>query len=1185
MSRQMEIFDCARLRLRRGVNLVEASAGTGKTYAIAMLVLRLLTEEGIPIDRILVVTFTKAATAELKERIRRRLVMARDLLLGVGSDPDQALIDWENLARDRRVYLERLQLALGDIDRAAIFTIHGFCQRMLQEQALESRQLFQVELVPDPVRIREQVVRDFWRQTMYEGNDLLSAVLFRHFNTPEALLSTVAKIGGDISALEPQCPGVAELAAHLTAAYDDLRLWWQNAHERLRQSFTEAIAGGYFKIKLTDVFDLWWRQLADFFAGQRRNVPDGIEWLTVSGLLDCLNGRKLSTEAKKLAFLADWPLAGQLAERWLALERELRLAFRITLAEQLRTEVDRRLRKRGSMSYNDLILRLAAALDGDDGAGLRRILADRFGAALIDEFQDTDAGQWRIFSSVFGGGGHFLYLIGDPKQAIYRFRGADIHSYFAARERADHHLTLDRNFRSHPLLVEAVNKLFSADNPFLFPGDTMPYHPVAAGLTEEDGHLVSSGKILEPMLYCHLPAPSPEGEKKKRWNSTDAAAAIREFAVREISRLLTAGVSLVGKENRPMRPRDIAILARRNDQAEEYQRALAAAGIPAVVASRKSVFKSGECEDLLRLLQAVDEPGNLRFIKAAMTTSWFGLSGQDLQTIWRDEEVFDGWRLRFQTYNRRWRDEGFLPMMSALLGEERVFAHLARQELAERRISNIYHLLELIQEAAADENLGPVQTLQWLQTMRAGGGSAEDFELRLESDEEAVQVVTMHGAKGLQYPVVFCPFLWYRTNWLKNEKELVTFHDREKRLRADLGSADFEERRRQAERDELSEDLRLLYVAVTRAKLRCYVIWADVKGHAPVEDSFNSALGHLLFAAKPADEEGQIERLRHLAMGEGVAACEIDLDTPPAVGFANAQGKIKLSCRQPSRRSLQTVWQMSSYSALASQSIHEEEGIGEGRDAAFFDLAGDDQPIAVTGLPAGARFGNLVHDLLEEIPFKELAADGVDLTGYLEGLARRYGLQIDAMKITGLLKNAVTTGLHGAPTDKEVFTLADLDAGRLVREMPFYFHLGHTTTAMVNELLAADPAVVPLSYREMQGYLTGFVDLICEYGGRLYIVDYKTNNLGDRQADYAPTALLEAMRNHNYGLQYWIYSLVLHRYLDNCLEGYEYDRHFGGVMYLFVRGMNPAMPGSGAFHARPEIERLAELDRCLGGAK
>jgi exodeoxyribonuclease V beta subunit len=273
---------------------------------------------------------------------------------------------------------------------------------------------------------------------------------------------------------------------------------------------------------------------------------------------------------------------------------------------------------------------------------------------------------------------------------------------------------------------------------------------------------------------------------------------------------------------------------------------------------------------------------------------------------------------------------------------------------------------------------------------------------------------------------------------------------------------------------------------------------------------------------------------------------------------------------------------MSSYSALASQSRHEEEGIGEGRELPVPAAPPGEGLIAAAGLPSGAHFGNVVHDLLETDLFSALAT-GSDLSDRLEPLQRRYGLLLDPVKMVTLLRNAVRTPLQAEKAEGRSFTLAMLDERRQLREMPFYFHLGRTTTGRINEILSPDPAVLPLSHREMQGYLTGFVDLICEHDGRFYIVDYKTNNLGERQADYVPEALLEAMRAHNYGLQCWIYTLVLHRYLGNCLPGYDYDRHFGGVMYLFVRGMNPAMPGSGVFRARPDLARLHDLDRCLGG--
>ncbi len=1182
MNRDMEIFDSAKVELRRGINLVEASAGTGKTYAIAMLVLRLITEQAISIDRLLVVTFTKAATAELRERIRKRLAEARDLLRDQSAETDQTLRDWAAGVVDHRLALQRLGEALCDIDRAAIFTIHGFCQRMLQEQALESSQLFQVELIPDTTLIRGQVVHDFWRHSMYGLGSLPCALLLQHFPTPEHLYDTVKRMSGDISGIEPACPTVAEVSPQLEEIYGKLQTWWSREEQNLRPLFENALACGYCNKALAEGFALWWRQLADFFSGGRRVLPD-LKWLGRPGLTGMLNGNKLRGDAKKLTFLQDWPLADTLVEGWSAVAVELQLAVRAALAEELRTEVDKRLRGQGAISYNDLILSLAKALSGTGSARLRTVLGERYTAALIDEFQDTDAAQWQIFSSLFGSGGHALYLIGDPKQAIYRFRGADIYSYFAARNKADYLLTLQRNFRSHPLLVAGVNRLFAGVRPFAFPDEIMPYQPVEAARTAEDEALYRGGRALDPLLYCQLPAP--EGEEGKRWSSGKAAEHIQDFVVREVGRLLGGETPVLCRKegvDRPLQPRDIAILVRNNNHAAAYQRALMHKGIPAVVASRQSVFATAECADILRLLQAIHEPGDLRLQKAAMTCSWFGLNGQQLQEIWLDDEAFDRWHLRFQAYAQLWQEQGFLTMMSSLLRQEQVFSHLAGQELAERRISNISHLLELIQEAAANDNLGPIQTLQWLQAIRTSGETVEEFELRLESDEEAVQVVTVHSAKGLEYPVVFCPYLWYRRNAGKTEKNLVIFHDEAKNLRVDLGSTEFARRRQEAEQDELSEELRLLYVAVTRAKLRCYIIWADVKGVKNIEDSFFSALGLRLFPEGPVEENEQLGWLQTLAEDEGVAWQTIEMEDTAVQPVKTDPDAVPLSCRQASQRSLQTIWQMSSYSALASQSRHEEDGIGEGGEHPVPLAPTGEELIAAAGLPAGAHFGNAVHDLLETEAFSALAA-GVDISERLGSLQRRYGLQLDNRQMSLLLQNAVRSQLQSEIAAGHSFSLAMLDPRRLLKEMPFYFHLGRTTTGRINEILLSDPAVVSLSHREMQGYLTGFVDLICEHEGLFYIVDYKTNNLGERQADYAPAALLEAMRGHNYGLQYWLYTLMLHRYLGNCLPDYDYDRHFGGVMYLFVRGMHPALPGSGVFHARPDFDRLRELDRCLGG--
>ncbi|KAB2928406.1 MAG: AAA family ATPase, partial [Leptonema illini] len=686
MREEMEIFDAARVELRRGISLVEASAGTGKTYAIAMLVLRLVTEEAVTIDRILVVTFTKAATAELRERIRKRLVEARDVLRGEREgEPDKVLLAWADSSGDRQTFLSRLQQAISEIDRAAILTIHGFCQRMLQEQALESRQLFALDLVPDPEAVRSRVVHDFWRRLVYRAEPLLGATIVHFFPDPQALLATVGTIGGDIAGIEPELPPPEQLAPRLDDCCQRLRRWWEVAGDPLRRQFEGAVAAGMFKKDLSSEFESWWRRLDDFLSGRRQSLPDRFDWLERANLVLELNGTKLRGDAKKSAYLADWPLDDALAAEWCRLTDELRLAVRFALAGNLRREVSRQLRRQGAMSYDDLILNLAAAVEGEDGRPLRAILAGRYAAALIDEFQDTDAHQWRIFSTVFGGGDHFLCLIGDPKQAIYRFRGADIHAYFAARRQADRLLTLDRNFRSHPGLVAAVNRLFAGDNPFRFVETNLPCPPVQAARTAADGAILDKGRPLAPMLYCHLQAPNDE--KTSRWTSGAAAEKVRAFVVGEICRLLGGTTELVSEKEgaRPIAARDIAILVRSNRQAGEFQDALIAAGIPAVVASQTSVFETEECEDILRLLHAIHQPASSRRLKAAMASRWFGLSGQELEAIWRDEAAGDGWRLRFQEYAKRWEEQGVLAMMSVLLRNERVLTHLAAGQRGERR--------------------------------------------------------------------------------------------------------------------------------------------------------------------------------------------------------------------------------------------------------------------------------------------------------------------------------------------------------------------------------------------------------------------------------------------------------------------------------------------------------------------
>ncbi|MFN2355886.1 MAG: PD-(D/E)XK nuclease family protein, partial [Desulfopila sp.] len=387
----------------------------------------------------------------------------------------------------------------------------------------------------------------------------------------------------------------------------------------------------------------------------------------------------------------------------------------------------------------------------------------------------------------------------------------------------------------------------------------------------------------------------------------------------------------------------------------------------------------------------------------------------------------------------------------------------------------------------------------------------------------------------------------------------------------------FEARREQAENEEKAEDLRLLYVAMTRAKIRCYVSWADVKQSGSVGDSFTSALGYLLFPDGNLEHQAQQENFIRLAEKNSVEYVPVSLNEP-VLSYHKKVQEADLQPMQASGRSLHTDWQMSSFSAMASLSEYDYEHEPVGSPVSI----DSHRLIPVTGLPAGPNFGNVIHDLLESLSFSAIAREEPEDKEKLELLLRqkctRYGVEAASVDVKKLLELVVTT-----PMTVGSYSLSMLADKWCLKEMGFYFHLSRLATNKINDLLADEPTVAPLGYKMMRGYLTGFVDLICEYGGKYYILDYKTNYLGEMMSDYSPDNLVAAMQSHNYGLQYWIYTLVLHRHLQNVLPDYHYEQHFGGVRYLFVRGMSPDIPGSGVYSTLPDYRKLLELDLVIGG--
>lgn len=1162
-------FSPAATVLAPGISLIEASAGTGKTYTIAMLVLRFVVELDVAIEQLLIVTFTRAATEELKDRIRQRLAEAKSALTGRKDTVDGNVAHWlETLDMEPELIRKRLDRALLNIDQAGIFTIHGFCQRVLKEHALESGQLFDVALTDELALIKQSCADDFWRQQIYSRSRWEVSVLTSVYKTPDELLASIERVAPHVC--------VYPDAENLDVKLEALK---QHA-ECARSGIDDAVLGltarfddGTFKSGYTGSFKHYCDELQSWLNGCGFGTPspEAFECLTQRALLDALSGSKFKTtkaqtaDERKAAYLAELAIDTAPFEALCNAFREVTLTLRRGLLEYLKLELDKRLMQANALSFDNLISHLSQALQGGKGERLIAELRQRFKAVLIDEFQDTDTSQWHIFSSLFAGSDQYLYLIGDPKQAIYKFRGADIFAYLAAQSQARHRFTLGQNWRSHPQLVQAVNRLFQRERAFVL--DHVEFHAVQPGKSAENGALTQAGQMIPPMMLWQL----PETESKTGyWSAGEAAKEIRKAVVNEILDLLNENYSFL-PGGRKLQPGDIAILVRTNTQAGEYRDLLREVGVPVVINSTESVFATPEAAGLYCLLQALANPGDVSLLKQALTLDWFGLDGMALDRLGGDEILLDAWLARFAGYHQEWQQKGMMAMMLQLLAQERVGPNLSKTAMAERQLTNLHHLIELVQQAAVDHHLGIGKTLDWLSSAITGAArgmnSAENQQLRLECDDNAVQVITLHRSKGLEYPVVFCPTLWHRGDYINREKTIIQCHE-QGRMIADLGSEHFEKRRARALTEELAEDVRIAYVALTRAQYRCYLVWADVRS----EQCANaSALAWLLEFAEAgfADQQAKFESLRN-AEPTAFDYRLLTVSGSPERLYRQAPPAEPLQARLRNR-SLHTPWQMSSYTALSSLSLQDAPEFPADKSGEAQIARDRSEPL----LPRGAHVGNVVHELLETISFADLG-QRADISLQREQTCRRYGLQLERPeRLDELLQAVVTTPLSYSD---ETFRLINLKESCCLKEMPFYLSMRTMDASYINQILQDTSAFQPLNSKSLCGYLTGFVDLICEYQGRYYLMDYKTNDL----ADYSSQSLIDAMREHNYGLQYWLYSVVLHRYLHSRLPEYRFEKHFGGVCYLFVRGMQPGLAMSGVFRDRPELNRLQALAELFG---
>ena len=1121
---------------RGGVTVLEASAGTGKTFTIAALAARYVAE-GIPLDRVLLVTFTRMATGELRERVRERLVSAEQGLSRVlaGADVDAGdeivvlLADGPEAAvRERR---DRLAAALADFDAATIATTHGFCQEVLGSLGIAGDLEPDTTLVEEVHDLVDEVVDDLYVRRFHRGGAL-------DLSRDEALAIARAAIANPTAPLEP-----------------------------------------------------------------RDAPPNSIA------------------------------------------------AMRVRLAGAARDELDRRKRRAGLMTYDDLLTRLRAVLAADgSGAAAARRLQQRYRVVLVDEFQDTDPVQWEIMRRAFGGGDVTLVLIGDPKQAIYAFRGADVYAYLEAARAADARATLNRNWRTDQGLLDAYDAMFGGAR---LGHEGIVYRQVIAADVNAETRLHGAP---DPAPLRMRVVHRDERTITRTRAGYASNASVREHVAKDLAadlvRLLESGAEIDTRAGRrAVCPGDVAVLVRTHRNAALVRDALEAVGVPAVINGAGSVFGTDAARDWLRLLEAIERPSATARARAAALTPFLGWTTEEVAAA--DEDAWEELHRRLHQWARVLRERGVASLTETITLAEGLPGRVLGTADGERRLTDLRHVGQLLHAAATTEHLGTAALTSWLRQRIAAAQaetSDEERSRRLDSDQEAVQVLTIHRSKGLEFPIVYFPYLW-EPGYIPRGPQPVFFHDPEggdeRTVDVGLDGPEFPKHQLQHQVEQRGEDLRLAYVALTRAQHQAVVWWAGSW------DSRDSPLGRLLFArdedgsVRPSgsytpDDDKAVERLEALAAD--VPGC-ISV-TPSTLGRPTIWSGTQLPAAELAAatfdRPLDRGWRRTSYSDITA-AAHDLRVGSEPEEELLADEPADAAPVApllppdapneaalravpslLSAMPFGPQVGTFVHGVLEEADFAAADLDAELARCVAEVQARRAVDVGDVDRTIAGLRAALETPLGPLLDGRRLRDVARADRlDELTFELPLAggeTPIGTVTPSALAAVLRAhlpadDPLVTyadrledPALRATVHGYLTGSIDLVVRHrpgggGGaaaaaeRFVVVDYKTNWLAPPGEEltawhHRPAALKGEMERAHYALQATLYVTALHRFLRWRLRGYDPETHLGGVLYLFLRGMSgpetPEVGGApcGVFAWRPPGALVAELSDALdaGGA-
>ena len=1198
----------------RGSQLIEASAGTGKTFTISALYLRLILGHGgvesgfgrelLP-PQILVVTFTDAATKELRDRIRTRLAEAARYFRGEIDAPDALVEELRDQFAPEQwaACAGRLDIAAQWMDEAAVSTIHGWCQRMLREHAFDSGSLFTQTLETDHSDLLGEVLRDYWRLFCYPMHgDALNWVR-ANWSGPAALMPRVRALFG--SSRQPanaeQTPAQMIEACLLERrqALVQLKAPWLQWAQELREICLQGVASKTVDGRKMQAryFEPWFEKLSawaadedqeqlDLGTGFTRLTPDGMAeaWKGVAPQhpgLDAMPGLKAALDALPSPDAA----VLQHAAHWVS----------------VRFEEEKR--RRAEMGFDDMLLRLDSALQADGGDRLATLIREQFPVALIDEFQDTDPVQYRIFETIYRIEDNCpdtgLFLIGDPKQAIYAFRGADIYTYLRARQATAGRLhTLDTNFRSSHAMVKAVNHVFeraelrdSGRGAFLFrEGSENPVPFVSVKSQGRKEVLQLDGQPVSALTLWQLPSEQPlSGAVYRQYLAAACASQIVELL--NGGQQGRCGFIKDGEALRGVLPADIAILVRDGKEAQAVRRELSSRGVRSVYLSDKdSVYAAQEAHDVLAWLKACAEPDVERPLRAALACITLDLPLVELERLNQDELAWERRVMQFRGYRETWRKQGVLAMLRRLLHDFELPQALIARPDGERVLTNVLHLSELLQQAAAELDGEQALIRHLAEHLALSGQAGEEQILRLESDEQLVKVVTIHKSKGLEYPLVFLPFIC-SAKPVDGSRLPLHFHDAAGNAQVSLKPTP--ELIAQADDERLAEDLRLLYVALTRARHACWLGVADLKrGNSNRSVLHLCALGYLLGGgAMLAESAGLQSWLAEVQQGCDALQCEPVPAADAAHFYPPLNQATLLEPLIPGRRAAENWW-IASYSALR---IGDSLSPAEAPESALAQKLSDDErldpeaprEVLLSGgdihrFPRGPNPGTFLHGLLEWAGSEGFKADPEAIKDAVARRCNRRGWQGWIETLSDWLQHLQDEPLrlnNGQPA----VVLSELSQYQI--EMEFWFASHKVDVVQMDTLVrqhthggaaraGAEPSL-------LNGMFKGFIDLTFEHQGRYYVADYKSNWLGTDDSAYTEQAMIASILDNRYDLQYVLYLLALHRQLKARLPGYDYDQHMGGALYLFLRGTRSQ--GQGVFFTRPPRLLIESLDLMFQG--